>query len=168
MAQYRTRRTWILAEALLGYLAFIVGLSGSGLITGGRLAQKLAENGDNLVWGVAFMGIGGSMAVVALLDAFIRNRRNDQPINLLTRVRTDLHVLLFGAWTYGIWTVALLPKLPIIFLMLAPVMAGYHIWGAWEHTKARFLGDNPKYYGIYDRLSRGGFGGHDQRSARQP
>jgi small-conductance mechanosensitive channel len=161
MGHYRTRRTWVLAEALLGYLAFLIGLMGSGLVPGGRLAGKLEQSGDDVIWALLFMGGGAAMAAAAACDALWRRSENERFVRILARVRCDLHVMLCFAWTYGLYTVFRLEHVSVIFLALAPVMAAYHLYGAWEHTKARILGADAKYHGLYDRVRRGGLGGHD-------
>ena len=160
MAHYKTRRGLVPAEGLLGYLAFIVGLAGSGLVAqGSRLAETLEVNGDSIIWAVVFMSVGSAMSIAALVDGFARNSQNELLVARLARLRIELHVLLFGAWCYGMATVMSFQKWPVIFLLLAPVFAAYHLWGAWEHTKARYLSAESKYHGLYDRVSRGGFGG---------
>lgn len=157
---YKTRRGLVPAEGLLGYVAFIVGVAGSGIVAqGSRLAQNLDMNGDSVIWGVVFMGLGAIMSLAAVLDAIARCSQSERLMSLLSRLRIEIHVLLFGAWGYGTITVMGFSEKPIIFLMLSSVFTLYHVWGAWEHTKARFLSANAKYHGLYDRVYRGGLGG---------
>ena len=159
MSHYRARRSWIIAEGLLGYIAFLVGLSGSGLIFGGRLAMRLEANGDDVVWGIFFMSAGAGMVLISAALALVRRCQDDRVAGVLSTLRTDLHVLLSCAWAYGLYTVFTLEHLSVIFISLAPAMIAYHIVGAWEHTKERYLGADAKYHGLYDRISRGGFRG---------
>lgn len=149
---YRSRRSWLLAESILGYVAFTVGASGL-LTNTGMLNRILHSTGDAFTWGLLFCGAGLYLCAVVAVEAVIRNRHNfDHPwIPALTHQRKILNFVLMGLWAYAALLLASLWWDKGIWIatvsMQAPMFVIIHFRGGWEHVKACRL--RPSFDGQY-------------------
>lgn len=151
---YKTRRSWVLAEMILGYIAATVGVSGS-MYHGGVLNSILVDSGDALVWGFAFFFIGTFQFLIACYAEWIRDcslPNQGYPLKL-SRVRAIFHLLLAGCWVYAFTVLLEADDVVATLLMQAPFLVVIHVRGAWEHVKAcRVRAHDAKYNRLRDLI----------------
>lgn len=161
---YRSRRTWLMVQAILAYVAIIVGGSGW-LVPSGLLNQSLNSYGEAGAWGIFFCSLGVTLMSVVIAETLFRKKfermvyssglsfsdESKWPWHLaemerrvlkrFAEVRKLLDFFMAACWAIAF---ALLLKIfmeseesskLITTMLLAPAWIILHIRGGWEHVK---------------------------------
>lgn len=134
---YRTRREWILAEAIIGIVSCATAMTG---ITGGLVTQMLDDTGSNSPWFFCFYVSGSVLILLAFLET--RCRARDCGRDILTRyayLRFFALAVNFFAWGMAfLWLHFSNFNVASIYYESLP-LAIFSFAGLVEHAKALWL-----------------------------
>lgn len=135
---YRSRREWMVAEGVLGYIAVCLGLSGL-VFSDGLLSNLIRETGELLPWAILLIVAGLGLIITAVLERNYRDRgRIDcDVLRKYARWRKRWNLALIFCWSVTFLFITFYTERRVGFLMLlSPGMVAIHVRGAWEHVKA--------------------------------
>lgn len=137
--RYRVRRSWLLVEVLLSYIA--IALAGSMVARpNGYIATVFKETGEAWPIMLGFLVCGVTMMICVAIGGRLLSKypEEDKPcFYKLAKWRRVLHTLLLVGWTWVFVVLAFYSEKTLtFFLLVSPAMIGFHLRGAWENVKA--------------------------------
>jgi hypothetical protein len=163
---YRTRRSWLLAEAIAGAVAITIGLIS--IAPQGRMAAALAKTGDTFIWLVLFCSFGAAMVLTAMVETVLRERQcplGSACFRAFAGVREVEHIALGACYLYALATTAAMEGVLVLIPLQSAIFLIVHIRGAWEHVKAvHFVGRGADPYPSVLEFTRARLRGRDSAS----
>lgn len=138
MHYYRVRRSWLLAEALLGYLAVALGVSL--MFFEGYLSRVIYATGEGWPIMLSLLLPGAGLLLYSLRGHLLVEQypSGEHPsFCTMAKARRMFHTLLAVGWASLFIVLVFYADRKIIFMLLiAPALFAVHIRGAWENVKA--------------------------------